>query len=64
MKSFKQLVRGLAMVIGGLAGLVFLRAPFTGSGWILMGISAILGLMCFGAYKWAEPENDESDNSN
>jgi hypothetical protein len=64
MKTFKQLIRGTAKIIGGLAGLVFLRAPFTNIGWELMAGSVVVGLACFGAFMWAEPEDDEPDNSN
>jgi hypothetical protein len=65
MKDFKQLVRGATKVIAGIAGLVFLRAPFTNSGLELMVGSVAVGLACLGAYTWAEPDDeDESETSN
>jgi hypothetical protein len=64
MKTFKYLIQGTAKIIGGLAALVFLRAPFTNIGWELMGGSIVVGIACFGAYAWAEPEEGEPDNSN
>jgi hypothetical protein len=64
MKDFKQLVRGATKIVGGIAGLVFLRAPFTNSGLALMAGSAVVGLACFGAYMWAEPDDDEVGTSN
>jgi hypothetical protein len=64
MKTFKQCVRGAAKIVGGIAGLVLLRAPFTNSGWALMAGSIVVGLVCFGAYSWAEPEDEEVLDSN
>lgn len=62
MKKLKEVVRFVSTIIGGIAALVFLRAPFTdAAGWALMGISVIVGLLCFGAYRWAEPDVDISD---
>jgi hypothetical protein len=58
MKDFKKFVRTAAGVVGGIAGLIFIRAPFTTTGWELMGGSVVLGLVCFGAYQWAAPEDD------
>jgi hypothetical protein len=60
MKTFKQFIRGAARIAGGLAGLVFLRAPFTNSGWALMAGSIAVGVVCFGAYMWAD---DQTENS-
>ena len=62
MKTFRQFVRGAAKITGGLAGLVFLRAPFTNSGLAMMAGSIVAGLVCFGAYVWAEPEDDGNPN--
>jgi hypothetical protein len=64
MKSLKQFIRGAAKIVGGLAALVFLRAPFTNTGWASMAGSIAVGLACFGAYMWADSENDEAENSN
>jgi len=64
MKSFKEFTRVAAKIVGGVAGLVFLRAPFTNSGLALMAGSAVVGLACFAAYKWSEPDDEEADNSN
>ena len=64
MKTVKQIIRGTAKILGGLAALVFLRAPFTNAGWALMAGSIVFGIACFGAHKWAEPEDDEAENSN
>ena len=64
MKAFKQLVRGATKVVGGIAGLVFLRAPFTNTGLTLMAGSVVAGLACFGAYRWSEPDADETETSN
>jgi hypothetical protein len=61
MSDFKKLVRWAAKIIGGTVGLVFLRAPFTELGWELMGGSFVIGLICFRAYRWAQP--DEAENS-
>ena len=59
MKAFKEFVSGTAKVVGGIAGLVFLVAPVTKlGGWALMAMSAVVGLACFGAYMWAEPDDD------
>jgi len=62
MKGFKEFVRGATKVVGGIAGLVFLRAPFTNSGLALMVGSVAVGLACVGAYTWAEPD-DDSENT-
>jgi hypothetical protein len=63
-KAFKQLIRGAAKIVGGIAGLVFLRAPFTDTGWALMAGSIVVGVACFGAYMWSEPEDDEAVDPN
>jgi hypothetical protein len=63
MRDFKQLVRGATKIMGGIAGLVFLRAPFTNAGMTLMGGSLVVGLACFGAYRWAETDHGK-ENSN
>jgi len=51
------------MIVGGIAGLVFLRAPLTGVGLALMAGSAVVGLACFAAYKWSEPDDEAADKS-
>lgn len=61
MNEFKKLVRGATKVIGGVAGLVLLRAPFTNTGMELMGGSLVIGLLCFAGYQWAEPDDDGAD---
>ena len=63
MKAFKQFVRGATKVVGGIAGLVFLRAPFTNYGLALMVGSVAVGLACVGAYTWAEPDDDAADSA-
>jgi hypothetical protein len=64
MKAFKQFVRGATKIVGGIAGFVCLRAPFTNTGLSLMAGSIVVGLACFGAYMWSEPDEDEAANSN
>ncbi len=64
MKPFRQFVRVAAVIVGGIAGLVFLRAPFTGIGLALMAGSAVVGLACFAAYKWCEPDDEAANKSN
>jgi hypothetical protein len=64
MKDFRQLVRRATKLVGGIAGLVFLRAPFTNSGLTLMGGSLVVGLFCFGAYMWAGPNEGKEEISN
>lgn len=62
MKKLKEAVRFVSKIVGGAATVVFLRASIlTGTGWLLMAISALVGLLSFGAYKWAEPDVDISD---
>jgi hypothetical protein len=62
MKAFKQFVRVATKIVGGIAGLVFLRAPFTNTGLALMAGSIVAGLACFGAYMWSEPDDEETSN--
>lgn len=64
MKAFKQVIRTLSKVMGGIAALVFFRAPFTNTGLALTAGSAAVGAACFAAYMWAEPDDDDSENSN
>ena len=63
MKAFKQVIRAVSKVIGGIAALVFFRALFTNTGLALTAGSVVVGAACFAAYLWAEPD-DESENSN
>lgn len=59
-KALKQVVRGAAKVVGGIAGLVFILAPVTNlGGWAVMAGTALAALVCFGAYTWSEPEQDD-----
>jgi hypothetical protein len=60
MKALKRLVRILSEVLGGIAVLVFIRAPFTNNGWMLMAGSVIVALACMAAYLWSEPDEDPS----
>jgi hypothetical protein len=60
MKAFKELVRMLSKVAGGIAVLVFLRAPFTNTGWTVMAISALVAVVCMAGYTWSEPDEDTS----
>jgi hypothetical protein len=64
MKTFKATVGALSQVLGGIAALVFLRAPFTSMGTALMVGSIIVGVVCVGAYTWSEPEDDPSEETN
>jgi hypothetical protein len=52
------------MIVGGVAGLIFLRAPFTTIGLGLMAGSAAVGLASFAAYRWSKSNNEETDISN
>ena len=56
MKAFKELIRILSKVVGGIVALVFLRASFTDTGWMLMAISVVVGLVCMAGYMWSEPD--------
>jgi hypothetical protein len=58
MKAVKELIRVLSKVVGGIAGLVFIRAPFTDTGWMLMAGSVVVGLICVAGYKWSEPDEN------
>lgn len=60
-EKLKEAVRFVTKIVGGLAALIFLRGPFSDSGIMLMEISVLIGLACFGAYTWAEPDVDISD---
>jgi hypothetical protein len=64
-KTLKELIRILSKVVGGIAWPIFVRAPFTDTGWMLMGRSVIVGLICFAAYLWSEPDVElpSSDDS-
>jgi hypothetical protein len=64
MKAFKQLVRAASKIVGGIAVLVFFRAPFTNIGLALTVGSATVGLASLVAYSWSEPDGDEPENSN
>ena len=64
MKTFKQFVRQTSKVVGGLAGIVFIRAPFTDDGLALMAGSVVVGIACIGAYSWAESDDDDAQESN
>jgi hypothetical protein len=63
MRTLKQFIREIAKIIGGLAAVVLFFAPFTTTGLELMAGASVVGLACFGAYKWSEPEVGESENS-
>jgi hypothetical protein len=54
----------LSKVVGGIAVLVLLRAPFTDTGWMLIAGSVIVGLICFAGYMWSEPDEDPGEDSN
>lgn len=56
MKAVKKFTRTVSKAIAGLAVLVFLRAPFTDTGWVLMGAAVIIGLICLAGYLWSEPD--------
>ena len=58
MKALKKLVRILSGGLGGVAVLVFFRAPFTDNGWMLMAGSVFVFLACMAAYMWSEPDED------
>lgn len=58
-KTFKTTIRALSKILGGIAGLVFLRAPFTNNGVALMVGSVVVGMVCIGAYTWSEPNDDD-----
>ena len=64
MKASKELIRIFSKVAGGIAGLVFLRAPFTDTGWSLMAVSAIIGIVCIAGYIWSEPDEEPSSSEN
>jgi hypothetical protein len=64
MKVFKRIVRVASELIGGIAGLVFLRAPFTNSGLALTGGSIVVAIICVGAYMWSDPDSEDASNSN
>jgi hypothetical protein len=64
MKIFKQVTRVVSKVVGSIAGFVFFVSPFTNTGLTLMAISVPVGLVCFVGYVWAEPEEDDPQNSN
>ena len=57
-RAFEQIVRATTKVIGGIAARVFFRAPFTNTGLALKAGSVVVGLACFAAYLWAEPDDD------
>jgi len=66
MKAVKELTRILCKVVGGIAALVFIRAPFTDAGLMLMAGSVLLGLICIAGYTWSEPDENppSSEDSN
>jgi hypothetical protein len=64
MKALKQVIRAVSKVIGGIAALVFFGAPFTNTGLALTAGSVVVGAACIAAYMWAEPDDDDSENSN
>ena len=64
MKALKELIRIFSKVAGGIAVLVFLRAPFTDTGWTLMAVSALVGIVCIMGYAWSKPDEDLSSNEN
>ncbi|MFL6439459.1 MAG: hypothetical protein ACJ71Q_17930 [Terriglobales bacterium] len=64
MKTFKLFVRGSTKVVGGIAVLVFVRAPFTNTGLGLMAGAIVVGLASGAGYLWAEPDDDEPENPN
>jgi hypothetical protein len=61
MKTFKQIVHGLSKIVGGLAAVVFLFAPFTNTGLTLMAVSIVVGLVCLPVYTWSEPDDEPED---
>ena len=52
----KELVRIVSKAVSGVAVLVFLLAPFTTGGLMLMAIAVLVGLVCFAGYLWSEPD--------
>lgn len=64
MEVFRSAVRGLSKAVGSLAGVVALFAPITGTGIWVMVVSVTVGLVCFAAYMWSEPGDDEPDGVN
>lgn len=64
MKLLKEVIRIISAVLGGIAALVFFRAPFTDSGFALTAGSIVVGLLCFLGYKWSEPDEESHSDSN
>jgi hypothetical protein len=54
----------LSKIVGGIAVLVLLRAPFTDTGWTLIAGSVIVGLICFAGYMWSEPDEEPPSSDN
>jgi hypothetical protein len=65
MRTFKRIIGVVSKVIGYVAGVVLFFSPFTNTGLALMAISGVVTLICFVAYMWSEPEEEnEVENSN
>jgi hypothetical protein len=64
MKALKEIVRIFSAVLGGIAALVFFRAPFTDSGLALTAGCIVAGLICFAGYRWSEPDEESPSDSN
>ncbi len=56
MKIIKQVVRVTSKVVGVIAVMVFLFAPFTNAGLAFMAGSVVVGLICFAGYMWSDPD--------
>lgn len=64
MKPLKEIIRVISTALGGIAALVFFRAPFTDKGLVLTASCIVVGLICFVGYKWSEPDEEPPSDSN
>jgi hypothetical protein len=65
MNDFKKPVSGIAKVIGGVAGVIFLVAPITTKhGFEIAGVALAVLVLCGGAHVWAKREDNKPENSN
>jgi len=53
-----RVIRGLLKIIAGIAGIVFLRAPFTSDGVLVMLGSVFIAVACVAVLKASEDERN------
>jgi hypothetical protein len=62
MKTVKWGVGWACNILGGIAALVFFRAPFTDTGCLLMGGRIVVGIICAAGYMLLGPDEEPLEN--